>query len=106
VAHIDAEVEIEAAAAGPANVSVQYSEDGKPVTLARTVTVHAGSNVIDLPVEIQKPKLWYPAGYGEQPLYEFTAQAGTGADSRVSHSESRPAFCRASSGVGQMGPQL
>jgi beta-mannosidase len=78
VAHLDAEVEVEAAGAGPARVSVQYSDNGKPVTLARTVTVHAGRNVIDLPIEIQKPKLWYPAGYGEHPLYQFTAQAGTG----------------------------
>ncbi len=78
VAHLDGEVEIEAASAGLARVSVQYSEDGKPVTVARTVSVHAGRNIIDLPIEIQKPRLWFPAGYGEQPLYEFTAQAGTG----------------------------
>jgi beta-mannosidase len=34
--------------------------------------------VIDLPIEIRQPKLWYPAGYGEQPMYEFTAQVGRG----------------------------
>jgi beta-mannosidase len=74
VAHLDAEVEIEAASAGTAAVSVQYFGDGKPGVHASTVSVHAGRNVIDLPIEIQKPKLWYPAGYGEQPLYNFTAQ--------------------------------
>jgi beta-mannosidase len=78
VAHLDAEVEVEAAGAGVARVSVQYSDGGKPVTLSATVSLHAGRNVIDLPVEIRQPKLWYPAGYGEQPLYEFTAQVGTG----------------------------
>ena len=78
VAHLDAEVTMEAAGAGPARVSVQYADDGKPVTLSSKVNLHAGRNVIDLPIEIQKPKLWYPAGYGEQPLYEFTAQVGTG----------------------------
>ena len=78
VAHLDAEVEVEAASAGPARVSVQYSDAGKPVMLSRTASVHAGSNVIDLPIEIQKPKLWYPAGYGEQTLYQFTAQVATG----------------------------
>jgi beta-mannosidase len=25
-------------------------------------------------MEIRQPKLWYPAGYGEQPFYEFTVQ--------------------------------
>ena len=78
VAHLDAEVEVEAASAGPAKVSVQYSDNGKPVTLTSTVTVHTGRNVIDLPIEIREPKLWFPAGYGDQPLYEFTAQVGTG----------------------------
>ncbi len=79
VAHLDAQVEVEAAAAGPAKVSVLYAPDGKAVTLSTRTTLHAGRNVIDLPIEIRQPKLWYPAGYGEQPLYEFTAQAGTGA---------------------------
>ena len=78
VAHLDAEVEIEAASAGPAKVSVQYSDQGKPVTETATVSVNAGRNIIDLPIEIRQPKLWFPAGYGEQPLYEFTAQAGAG----------------------------
>ena len=78
VAHADAEVEVEAASAGSARVSVQYTDNGKPVTLSTVATLHAGRNVIDLPVEIRQPKLWYPAGYGDQPLYEFTAQVGVG----------------------------
>ena len=78
VAHLDAEVEVEAASAGVARVSVQYSDNGKPASVASTVSVHAGRNVIDLPIEIRQPKLWFPAGYGEQPLYQFTARVGTG----------------------------
>ena len=77
VAHIDAEVEVDAASSGSAKVSVQYTEDGKPSTIVETVSLHAGRNVIDLPIEIRQPKLWYPAGYGDQPLYEFTAKVGT-----------------------------
>jgi beta-mannosidase len=78
VAHADAEVEVEAAGAGSARVSVQYADNGKPVTLSTVASLHAGRNVIDLPIEIRQPKLWYPAGYGGQPLYEFTAQVGVG----------------------------
>ena len=78
VAHADAEVEVEASAASSARVTVQYSDNGKPVTLNTLANLHAGRNVIDLPVEIRQPKLWYPAGYGEQPLYEFTAQVSKG----------------------------
>jgi beta-mannosidase len=78
VAHADAEVEVEAATAGSARVTVQFSDNGKPVTLTTVANLHAGRNVIDLPLEIRQPKLWYPAGYGDQPLYEFTAQVSTG----------------------------
>ena len=77
VAHADAEVEVEAASSGSARVSVQYTDGSKPVTLSTLTSLHAGRNIIDLPIEIRQPKLWYPAGYGDQPLYEFTAQVGT-----------------------------
>jgi beta-mannosidase len=82
VAHLDAEVEIDAAAATITHISVSYWGSGEPLagimpSVSASVTLHAGRNVIDLPIEIQKPKLWYPAGYGEQSLYEFTASVGT-----------------------------
>jgi beta-mannosidase len=77
VAHLNAEVEIEAASAGQTSVVVKFSDNGRPVIVLAKVSFHAGRNVIDLPIEIRRPKLWYPAGYGEQPLYEFTAQVAT-----------------------------
>ena len=78
VAHVSAEVEIEASTAGSGTVTVKYSDNGSPITENATVDFHVGRNVIDLPIEIRKPKLWYPAGYGDQALYEFTALVGTG----------------------------
>jgi len=88
VAHIDVEVEMEAASDGVAQIVVQYAAPGTaaPVPLNRAVTLHAGRNVFDLAVEIRQPKLWYPAGYGDQPLYEFSARvsiAGQQADTRT-----------------------
>jgi len=74
VAHLDAQVEVDASSATAARFTVQYSIAGKPATAAATEDLHLGRNVIDIPLEIKSPKLWYPAGYGEQPLYEFTAQ--------------------------------
>ncbi len=74
VAHLDAQVEVEASTAGPAKVTLQYSNAGKPAIVTSNVDLHPGSNVIDIPIEIRQPKLWYPAGYGDQPLYDFTAQ--------------------------------
>jgi len=40
--------------------------------------LHVGRNIIDLRIEIKQPKLWYPAGYGKQSLYEFTSQVIVG----------------------------
>jgi beta-mannosidase len=79
VAHIDAEIEIDAANPGPAGIGVQYSDGPKRASYSKQVTVHAGRNLIDVPIEIRNPRLWYPAGYGDQPLYEFTAWVSTGA---------------------------
>ncbi|MGA8672106.1 MAG: glycoside hydrolase family 2 protein [Terracidiphilus sp.] len=88
VAHIDAEVEIDSSSNGPSQISVQYSAPGSGATVVsnRLVALHTGKNVIDIPIEIRHPRLWYPAGYGEQPLYEFTARisaAGQTADKRT-----------------------
>jgi beta-mannosidase len=78
VAHLDAEVEIESSADGLATIVVDYNDASKPILVKTTTTLHPGHNVVDVPVEIKQPKLWYSAGYGDQPLYEFTARAGAG----------------------------
>lgn len=78
VAHLDAEVTVQASSDSTAKLTLQYTEGGKAVSLSRSVALHAGQNVVDFPVEIQHPDLWYPAGYGGQPLYQFTAQLSTG----------------------------
>ncbi len=53
-------------------------------------------NVIDIPVEIRQPKLWYPAGYGDQPLYEFTARIVSSRADRRQTNKRRQAFARSS----------
>ncbi len=78
VAHLDAEVDVEASSAGAATVDVQFNHGGKPVALTVQAELHAGRNGIDVPIEIKQPKLWYPAGYGDQALYDFSVQVNTG----------------------------
>ncbi len=82
VAHIEAQLEIEAAKAGPARVAIQYWEHGapagKPLVISVNANLHSGINQINVPVEIREPKLWWPAGYGEQSRYDFTASVSTG----------------------------
>ena len=79
VAHVDAEVEIEAASAGSAKVSVQYTDNGKPVKLSaqRSTSMPGATSSIFLSRSASRSS-GIPAGYGEQPLYEFTAQVGIG----------------------------
>jgi beta-mannosidase len=78
VAHVVAEVEVTAAAAEAADVAVEFAHGHSAGAAARTVELHAGVNHIDLPLDIIKPDLWYPAGYGAQPIYKFSARVRVG----------------------------
>ncbi len=50
-----------------------------PVNASRSVRLVPGSNDVVLPVEVEKPQLWWPLGYGRQSRYGFTASVSTGA---------------------------
>ena len=82
-AQVTAQISVVAAQVGKARLRLSYAgEGGKPVNVVRNVEVKAGSNLVEIPIAIHQPSLWYPAGYGEQPLYNFTAQA-VGADEKT-----------------------
>lgn len=88
VAHIDAQIEVESAVAGPARITVNHSVHGAPIegklpSAMVIANLHVGSNLIDLPIEIRQPKLWWPAGYGDHPRYDFTAHISTTAGSEI-----------------------
>ncbi len=78
VAHLAAEVEIAASANTDAEVTLRYLDAGRPAQLQRKVSLHAGVNHVDFPIEINEPKLWFPSGYGDQPLYAFEAVVAIG----------------------------
>ncbi len=86
VAHADAEVAVESSSDGPAEITLLYGNSGKPASISRSVVLHPGQNIFDFPIEIAQPHLWYPAGYGDQPLYQFTAQIKSGGIIADSHS--------------------
>ncbi|HVI10255.1 MAG TPA: glycoside hydrolase family 2 protein, partial [Candidatus Binatia bacterium] len=44
----------------------------------RTAQLDSGMNHIAFPVRIVKPQLWFPAGYGQQNRYEFSAAIRVG----------------------------
>lgn len=77
-AHILAEVEVAATVDTAATVKINYEIDGEKATATQDTELHPGINSVDLPITIKKPKLWYPAGYGGQPLYSFYAEVAIG----------------------------
>ncbi len=79
IAHLTAQVEVSSIEDGAGKVTVDYQHKGKKVEVSQNVNVHPGVNHIDIPLEIAGPDLWYPAGYGAQPRYQFNAQLKIGA---------------------------
>jgi beta-mannosidase len=74
VAHIALDAEVIASEDATATLTVDYGNSGKRSTTSRTVPLAKGVNHILLPIDISKPELWYPVGYGAQPIYKFNAK--------------------------------
>ena len=75
-AELAAVFEIDADAAAAVDIALDYTApDGKARILpARHVDLVRGHNRIELPLHVAQPRLWYPAGYGAQDLYDFRAR--------------------------------
>ncbi len=52
------------------------SPDGKRI--CRTQQINSLNNNCTIPIEINDPKLWWPNGYGEQPLYRISVNLKNG----------------------------
>lgn len=78
VAHLVFETEVESDVKTNATVTVDYGENGKKATVSRDVQLDPGTNHIDLPIDIARPDLWWPNGYGKQAMYSFRATLKAG----------------------------
>ena len=78
VAHLTAEIEITAANDASGRITLAYVHKGKKSETALDADLHPGVNHFEFPLQIENPDLWYPAGYGAQPRYEFTAELKIG----------------------------
>ena len=65
-------VEATSPAGGETELSVTLGEIAK----TKRVTLTPGANKMELTLEVKKPKLWWPVGYGDQPLYPLTVRLG------------------------------
>ncbi|MCE4553917.1 beta-mannosidase [Roseateles cellulosilyticus] len=74
VAVLAAELEVDATRTGPAKLQVDVAPpQGQPFTLMQDVVLEPGRNQFSLPIRIERPRRWYPAGYGAQPMYTVRA---------------------------------
>ena len=70
-AHLDVHADLLASQEATAKVSMSYGIGGEELHIDRLVTLAPGTNRISFPVEIAHPRLWFPSGYGAQPIYRF-----------------------------------
>ena len=72
-ARLDVQLQVDADAMRTLDAQVTVLDpDGHEVTtLSQPVTVDPGTNTLDLPLRLAKPRLWYPAGYGAPDRYTF-----------------------------------
>jgi beta-mannosidase len=71
VAHLAVRLTVEAGAETPAEVTLSYGIAGSHTETSEKIQLHNGTNLIVIPVNINHPSLWFPAGYGPQTLYNF-----------------------------------
>lgn len=74
-AEIAAQVTI--SAVRPVEASVVLDAGPGVAPARRTVSLAAGENVVTVPLRIERPKLWWPNGLGDQPLYTVRARLST-----------------------------
>jgi len=80
LANLSANLEIESTADVAAKIAIGYSRPDSKLAkkIERNLTLHPGINRISVPIEIEKPARWYPAGYGPQALYDFSTTLEVG----------------------------
>jgi beta-mannosidase len=70
-AHVNVVTQVIASQDGPATVTVSYGDGKQQKDTTQSVILRPGLNEVTVPIDIEKPDLWWPAGYGAQPIYTF-----------------------------------
>jgi beta-mannosidase len=79
-AHVGVVAEVIASHDEPVKLTVSYGiERGEKQATAEAV-LRPGSNRVTVPIDLDRPQLWYPAGYGAQPVYGFHVKAYAGGE--------------------------
>ena len=77
---VEVATEVNSPAGGKSTLEVTLGTE----RITQPVTLQPGLNVVRTRLTIRKPKLWWPNGYGAQPLYDLTVRvAGDEARKRI-----------------------
>lgn len=68
------ELELHVDAAGAVETEAKLQLDGQ--NLCEAVRIWPGSNTVILSADIEQPRLWWPAGHGNQEMYDLTVSIG------------------------------
>ncbi|SFF72867.1 beta-mannosidase [Novosphingobium sp. CF614] len=81
-ARLAAELEIMAGREGIAEIAANVTgpDGADAASAARTVHLSPGLNRVSVPLTLAAPRLWFPAGYGVQPLYTVRASIKVGGE--------------------------
>ncbi len=71
-ASLQNQITITSESVAEASVEIKYSIDGKTFSFLKEITLQQGENQVQIPSEIENPKLWQPNGWGEQHLYDVS----------------------------------
>lgn len=72
VCDVDVTVELFAVKAGQVQLDIELA--GQQIN--QTITVQPGKQNLTNRITIKKPRLWWPAGHGDQPLYDLSVRVG------------------------------
>lgn len=78
VAHLIVNVTVQSDIDAQADLQLSYGIGNPSQIISRSVHLHSGENTVSVPVDVEHPSLWFPAGYGEQTLYTFRARIANG----------------------------
>ena len=70
------EVEVTAEALAPDACEVDFAARIGEAFASRRVSLARGANKVSLTLKVDRPRLWWPNGAGDQPLYDFRASLG------------------------------
>jgi beta-mannosidase len=57
---------------------MSFGDGGATKKASQSTILRPGVNEVTVPVDIEHPDLWYPVGYGKQPIYKFDVKLTAG----------------------------